>query len=168
MVSNNSSVIAEVKEAVKENATQITGLTEAFEFICADIKTMKHRVDHIESKVKEHEASRDTREKRLAHLESYTRRWNLKLYGLEEKEKQDVRKEVIQVCQAFLPEAKDKLPDVVDTVHRLGPRKLTNNQPRAIIMQFTSRIYRDAIWHAAKKIILPEEQQPEAGRGLVG
>ena len=34
------------------------------------------------------------------------------------------------MCQALLPEAKDKLPDVVDTVHRLGPRKPTNNQPR--------------------------------------
>ena len=151
MVSGNSRVITEVKEAVKENATQITGLQEAFEFISADIKTVKHRVDRVESKIKEHEASHDTREKRLAHLESYSRRWNLKLYGLEEKEKQDVRKEVIQVCQALLPEAKDKLPDVVDTVHRLGPRKPTNNQPRGIIMQFTSRIYRDAIWHAAKK-----------------
>lgn len=66
--------MAEGKEAVKENATQITGLTEAFEFVCADINTMKHRVDHSESKIKEHEASRDTREKRLAHLENYTRR----------------------------------------------------------------------------------------------
>ena len=59
--------------------------------------------------------------------------------------------EVIQVCQSVLPEAKDKLPDVVDTVHRLGPKKSDNNQPRGIIMQFTIRIYRDAVWRSAKK-----------------
>lgn len=145
MVSNNSSVIAEVKEGVKENTTKITGLMEAFEFICADIKTMKHRVDHIESKIKEYETSHGTQEKHLAHLESYTRRWNLKLWSLEQKDKQDVHKEVIQVCQALLPEANYKVPDVVE------PRKPTNNQPRGIIMQFTSRIHRNAICHAVRK-----------------
>ncbi|KAL0182106.1 hypothetical protein M9458_021481, partial [Cirrhinus mrigala] len=48
------------------------------------------------------------------------------------------------------PEAKNKYPNVVDAVHRLG-RRGDNIKPRAIIMQFTSRVIRDALWKAAKK-----------------
>lgn len=29
--------------------------------------------------------------------------------------------------------------------------KPSNNQPRGVIIQFTSRIYRDAVWRSAKK-----------------
>lgn len=87
MVSDNSSVIAEVKDAVKENARQIADVKESFESVCAEIKSMKDRADNIESRIVKY----DTHEKRISHLESYSRRWNLKLYGLEEKEKQHVR-----------------------------------------------------------------------------
>lgn len=136
MVSDNSSVIAEVKES--------------FDSVCAEIKSMKDRVDNIESRIMKY----DTHDKRISHLESYSCRWNLKLYGLEEKEKQDVRGEVIQVCQALLQDTRDKLPDVINTVHRLGPRKASNTQPRGIILQFTSRIYRDAVWRSTKNSTL--------------
>ncbi|KAK7918699.1 hypothetical protein WMY93_009983 [Mugilogobius chulae] len=62
---------------------------------------------------------------RLSLLESYSRRWNLILRGLEEKDQQDVRGEAIRSSSRVLPEARDQLPDVVDTVHRLGPRRPT-------------------------------------------
>lgn len=43
-----------------------------------------------------------------------------------------------------------KFPDVIDTVHRLGQLKENNTRPRAVILQFTLRVYRDAVWKAAK------------------
>lgn len=150
MVSDNSSVIADMKVAFTENARNIADVKESFDAVCAEMKTLKKRVDHCESLMEACKVSSDTTEKRISHLESYSRRWNLKRYGLEEKDKQDVRQEIIQVCQALLPEAKAKLPDVIDTVHRLGTRKPNNNQPRGIIMNFTSRIYRDSVWRSAK------------------
>lgn len=112
---------------------------------------MKDRVVRVELQFEKYKANAETQEKRISQPERDSRCWNLKLYGLPEKENQNVRQEVLQVCQSVLPEAKDKLPDVVDTVHHLGPKKHSNNQPRGIIMQFTSRIYRDAVWRATKK-----------------
>lgn len=73
--------------------------------------------------MKKIEAISSEHEQRLSHLEGYTRRWNLRVYGIPEKEREDVRERVIQVCQQLLPEAKDKLPYTVDTVHRLGVNK---------------------------------------------
>lgn len=54
-------------------------IKQSFGFICADIKTMKERVNRFD----------DTHKKHLSCLESYTHRWNLKLYGLEKKEKEE-------------------------------------------------------------------------------
>lgn len=39
---------------------------------------------------------------------------------------------------------------MIDTVHRIGKMKDNDNRPRGIILQFSSRTYRDAVWKAAK------------------
>lgn len=151
MVSDNSIVISEMKKAVQENTEHITAVKESFDAVCAELNDMKGRVVSVEAQLEKYKAIAEAQEKRISHLESYSRRWNLKLYGLTERDKQDVRQEVIKVCRSVLPEMQDKFPDVVDTVHRIGPKKSNNNQPRGIIIQFTSRIHRDAVWRAAKK-----------------
>ncbi len=166
MVSGNSIVISEMKKVIQENTKHITAVKESFDVVCAKINDMKDRVLSVESQLEKYKANAESQEKRISHLESYSRRWNLKLYGLAEKENQDVRREVVQVCQSVLPEAKDKLPDVVDTVHRLGHRKPNNNQPRGIIMQFTSSIYRDAVWRSAKKSAFPKDNNLKLAEGL--
>lgn len=58
---------------------------------------------------------------------------------------------MISICQAVLPDFKAKIPDGIDTVHRLGQLKGDDSKPRGIILQFTSRILCDAVWKAAKK-----------------
>ena len=58
--------------------------------------------------------------------------------------------EVIRICQSILPEHKARLPDVIDSVHRLGQPKKDATKPRGIILQFGGRIYRDADWKAWK------------------
>ena len=59
--------------------------------------------------------------------------------------------EVIRICQSILPEHKARLPDVIDSVQRLGQPMKYATKPRGIILQFGARIYRNAIWKAAKK-----------------
>ncbi|XP_023814979.1 uncharacterized protein LOC111948013 [Oryzias latipes] len=151
LISGNSREISEMKKAVQENSMQISAVKDSVDVVCTEISDMKNRVVHAEAQLEKYKTIVETQEKRISQLESYSRRWNLKLRGLAEKENQNVRQEVIQICQSVLPEAKDKLPDVVDTVHRLGPKRPNNNQPRGIIIQFTARIHRDAVWRAAKK-----------------
>ncbi|ROI87629.1 hypothetical protein DPX16_0074 [Anabarilius grahami] len=65
---------------------------------------------------------------------------------ISEVKDQNVRHAVIHICQSILPEHKAKLPDVIDSVHRLGQLKKGATKPQGIIIQFSARIYRDAVW----------------------
>ncbi|KAL0185667.1 hypothetical protein M9458_017337, partial [Cirrhinus mrigala] len=149
LIGENSQMMKDMKEEIGRNTAQISGVMETIEFICSEVKDLKERVDLIDSRTKKEEIISTEREKRLAHLEAYTRRWNLRIHGIPEKERETARQEVINVCQRLLPQFKDKFPDVVDVAHRLG-RANPQNKGRGIIFQFTSRFYRDAVWRAAK------------------
>ncbi|RVE62167.1 hypothetical protein OJAV_G00154480 [Oryzias javanicus] len=47
---------------------------------------------------------------------------------------------------------------MIDTVHRLGRLTENANKPRGIILQFSSRTYRDAVWKAAKNNPILQER----------
>ncbi|CAL8333801.1 unnamed protein product [Merluccius merluccius] len=63
---------------------------------------------------------------------------------MAENKDQNVHQEVIRICQSILPEHKARLP-------RLRQPKKDATKPRGIILQFGARIYRNAVWKAAKK-----------------
>ncbi|XP_016117266.1 uncharacterized protein [Sinocyclocheilus grahami] len=153
MVGENSRVIASMKETINENTRQISGVKDVIDFMSAEVKDLKVKVGATESLAKRVEFNWHEQEKRLLHLEAYSRRWSLRVHGVPESERENVRGKIIDVCQQLLPDAKDKLPDAVDTVHRLGRKRLNDSKPRGIIIQFTSRFQRDAVWRAAKDSI---------------
>lgn len=66
----------------------------------------------------------------------------------ENIDEKTVRKEVVRVCQRLLPELADRLPDVIDTVHRVGVKR--TNSTRGVIIQFSLLVHRAAVWAAAK------------------
>ncbi|KAK7878707.1 hypothetical protein WMY93_030946 [Mugilogobius chulae] len=138
----------EVKAEVQENANQLNALKMTLDQTCGELLLLKDRVVELETQTSAVTKTVAAQASRLSLLESYSRRWNLILRGLEEKDQQDVRGEAIRVLQRVLPEARDLLPDVVDTVHRLGPRR--PDTTRGVIIQFARRQLRDAIWRAAK------------------
>lgn len=135
MVAENARAIASMIETVNENTKQIADVKTAVEFLCAEVN-VKSQLGLMETKVKKVEAKSSEHEQRLSHLEGYTRRWKLRIYGIPEKEREDVQERVIQVCQQLLPEAKDKLPYTVDTVHRLGRKQTSSDKPRGIIFVY--------------------------------
>lgn len=150
MVGENSRVIASMKETITENTRQISGVKDVIDFMSAEVKDLKTKIGATESLAKRVEFNSHEQEKRLMHIEAYSRRWSLRVHGVPESEREDVRDKIIDVCQHLLPDAKDKLPDVVDNVHRLGRKRLNDSKPRGVIVQFTSRFQRDAVWRAAK------------------
>lgn len=89
-------------------------------------------------------------QQRIAELERYSRRWNLRLFGVKERENEDIHKITSEICQAVLPENQQRVRETIDTVHRVGPKRQNNTRPRAIIIQFISRVTRDNLWKAAK------------------
>lgn len=90
---------------------------------------------------------------RVSDLERYGRRWNLRLYGVPEVEKEDVRAKVIDVCQELLPSEKEKVSDAIDVAHQVGKLHQIDSRPRGIILRFISRRLRDVIWKAAKNSV---------------
>lgn len=151
MIIKNSLTIAEVKEVGEKNSTQINALKEAFDSIAAQQAALKERLEKLEAQPLPSSNTSAAQVRRISDLESYFRRWNLILHGLEETDHQDIRRETIRVLQGVLPEAKDKIPGAVDTIHRLGPRRPNTTRGRPIIIQFAYRIHKEAIWSAAKK-----------------
>lgn len=149
LIVENSRIIKDMKEEVGKNTEKISSVLETIDFICNEVKDLKQRVDFIDSRTKKEEINSTEREQRLANLETYTRRWNLRIHGIPEKDKENVRQEIIDVCQQILPQFKEKFPDVIDVAHRLG-RVHPHSKGRGILFRFTSRFYRDAVWRAAK------------------
>lgn len=139
-----------IESMVSANALKIEGLKKTIDFVCAEIKEVKSKVCTLEVKMAKEEKRVDACQQRVSELERYSRRWNLRLYGVEESEKENIRKKVIEVCQAVLPEERNRLADTIHTVHRLGTRWQGDGRPRGIIIQFIARVCRDAVWKAAK------------------
>lgn len=139
-----------IEKMVGDNAMKIEGLKKTIDFACAEIKDMKVKISTIEKQASCEEKRVNVCQQRISELERYSRRWNLRLHGVGETEKEDVRKKAIQICQEVLPEQKDKLVDNIDVVHRLGNKQPNDPKPRGVIIQFSSRIQRDAVWKAAK------------------
>jgi len=83
----------------------------------------------------------------------YKRRWDLRLIGLPEKEKEDTREVVIGILTRVIPLSVEKLRGSVDTVHRLGKRNnaATNKLPRSVIIQFAMQTVRDEVWKKSRE-----------------
>ncbi|KAI2643982.1 DNA replication factor Cdt1 [Labeo rohita] len=83
----------------------------------------------------------------------YKRRWDLRLMGLPEKDKEDTRETVIGILTRVIPVSVEKLCESVDTVHRLGKKNdaATNRMPRPIIIQFALRTVRDEVWRRSRE-----------------
>ncbi|KAL1254327.1 hypothetical protein QQF64_016556 [Cirrhinus molitorella] len=86
----------------------------------------------------------------LLEANSYRRRWGLRLHGVKEEDQQEnTRDLVIKVLGKVSPKIAEKLPEVVDSVHRIGKRK-EGNAARGIIIQFSMRHFRDIVWRDAR------------------
>ncbi len=89
-------------------------------------------------------------EQRIDESESYSRRVNLRLYGVPENKDENVHLQTVKICQSILPEESSRLSSVIDIAHRLGQKSTAGSRPRPIIIQFTSRMMRNEVWKRAK------------------
>ncbi|KAK7904075.1 hypothetical protein WMY93_016682 [Mugilogobius chulae] len=141
-------------DTVQKLADLINSRSDALESmigaIRTDMKAISEKVTRIEQRVEKSEETTQKCLSRVADLESYGRRWNLRLHGVPEIEKENVREQVIGVCQQVLPALKEKLPDVIDVAHRVGRRRHDDPKPRGVIIRFISRRHKEELWKAAK------------------
>ncbi len=67
-------------------------------------------------------------------MQNYKRRWDLRIYGVKESgpdKESNTQDIVIKILSKVSPKITHKLPDVVDSVHRLG-QKRGYSRPRVI------------------------------------
>ncbi|XP_024121191.1 uncharacterized protein LOC112142174 [Oryzias melastigma] len=148
-LANLTKLINNRSDAIED---KIVGLNNKVDAVAKDLRGVTLKMAALEQRMDSLETPVKLLQKRMDDFESYSRKLNLKLVGVPETEKEDIRHVVIKICQMVLPSWKEKLVDAVDSIHRLGNRRqATNNtRPRAIILQFVSRVCRDAVWKAAK------------------
>lgn len=133
-------IIAMLKMAIKEQADSIGKSISDLQVtvnISEDLKELKGKVTHTETRVNKVEEKIQTLENKVLKLSRYKRRWNLWPHGLAEEDREDVRRKVIEICQNMAPDHREKFSEVLDSVHSLGQQREFSSAslPRAIIMQ---------------------------------
>lgn len=127
------------------------GIEKKISDMSAELKAVVEKVTSLERRMDGVERPVAQLQRRMDDMDTYLRRRNLRIAGIPESAHEDIRLEVVKICQNILPSAKDKVSDVIDVVHRLGKiQQGGTDRPRVTIMQFSVRSYRDAVWKAAK------------------
>ena len=150
------STMEEMKTDLKTATLTISNIAKAVEFNAAEIKGCKEKNVQLSNEVRQlrdAEAGLETRtravESRTVDLERYKRRWNLRLNGLKQRDREEDTWEIVaEIILKMVPHWRGKMEFILDSVHRLGPSN--QERPRQIIMQFTGRRFRDELWRTTK------------------
>lgn len=140
-------------EAVKHNTLQIEGLKKSLDFCYQEVfdlkkenATMKLRVEQMQKKLCEVE-------QKANDTDRYSRRYNLRLYGVVEERDENIKSKVKGFCSAAVPGSDgEAIVAAVDVVHRIGRIDGSGKKqfPRPVIVRFASRSARDAFWKGSK------------------
>ncbi|KAI2646758.1 LINE-1 type transposase domain-containing protein 1 [Labeo rohita] len=101
------------------------------------VEDVTENVLSLQSKVEILEKENKSLKEKCCGLDGYKRRWNLRVAGIPERERENVKIVVIEVFRSLSPLSAEKLQDMVDIAHRLGPKSGNSNR-RRIIVQFLS------------------------------
>lgn len=74
----------------------------------------------------------------------------LKLHAVAKNPTENVKEKSIEVCQNILSDGQNVHQTVIDVAHCLGKSSSNHSTPRPIIIRFSLRSYRDAVWKSAK------------------
>lgn len=144
----------ETDKVVHYNTVQIDGLKKSLDFCHKEVADLKKQNNILK-------ASCETLQKKVCEMETkvnesdrYSRRQNLRLHGIPDREDDNLKTRVQEICRAVLSDSEvGAVLEAIDVVHRIGRRKdgNSNQQPRPVIIRFMSRTARDLIWRASKK-----------------
>lgn len=139
-----------LEKIIKKNSDGIEALQKSTEFLSREINDIKAELTGLKTSSSTHDKKILDLEAKVNEMERYRRRWNLRLYGLDEREGEDIKKKVVDICAAVLPDERGKFVTEIDVVHRVGRRLDVIQKPRAVILLFRSRHIRDLLWKSAK------------------
>lgn len=85
---------------------------------------------------------------RVLEHERYKRRWNLRIREIKEKDGENTREVAANLLVNISPPLDPNINHIVDSAHRLDRQE--ENKTRQVVIQFTQRIHRDALWKMTK------------------
>lgn len=133
---------------IKQNSVMLASMAKAVEFNAAEIKDCKTQLQTTEREVSVIKKDNAMLMERVLKLERYKRCWNLRIRGIKECEGENTREIVANLLIKIFPAWAPNINHIVGSVHRLGRREV--NRTRQVIVQFTQRLHRDALWKMTK------------------
>lgn len=136
-------------------------LTKALDFFSSKFDELNKTVHDLKSENRELKKDNGVLkdrvgglETRLNELDQYHRRVNLEIAGVPEVQGENVKEIVAKVIQHVAPNHANVSPTDIDVCHRMGKKSEAagNPPPRAIIVRFTTRRARDAVYEGKKKL----------------
>lgn len=98
-----------LEKIIKKNSDGIEALQKSTEFLSREINDIKADLTGLKKSTGSHDKKILDLDAKVNEMERYRRRWNLRLYGLDQHEGEDIKWKVVDVCAAVLPEEKEKL-----------------------------------------------------------
>lgn len=137
-----------IMEKISSNTNAINKINGRLDHLFQDLADTKENVEVLKTQLVASESRVQELEERLDEQERYHRRWNLRLFGLPEREGENLKNTVMEICCAVAPECGELPPFFIDICHRLGPKQ--GGRTRPVIIRFLSRFTRDNVWRMAK------------------
>lgn len=136
-------VVREVNITLREHVDRLEGklfsVETKTEQVQRDLELECQKTKMLEAKLKDTETSIQNMSQRLVDLEQYSRRNNIKIFGLEEAEDEDIKKKVVSLITEKVKVKIDE--DDIDVAHRFNTRSEASkvNGARPIIVKLQRR-----------------------------
>ena len=141
----------QLKEASENTATEISDLKTTTVYTCANMDATARELNGLKEEV-------ENLKRRNIKLEAYTRRENIKIFGIEESagETNEKTEELVRI----MLKEKMKIPnDCVDDIHFERVHRMTTRQdrmnspkPRAIIVKFSFYQDKEYVWSFVRNL----------------
>lgn len=144
--------VESMERILETSASSITALSTTLSELLLESKSHDEKILNLEKNVTALQKENKHLKELCMGMQNY-KRWDLRIYNVKESgidKEGNIRDVVIRILSKVSPKIAHKLPDVVDSVHRLG-KKRGDGRPRVIIVQFAMRLYRDTVWRDAKE-----------------
>ena len=151
--------VSELENKIKHNEKTITSLQNdnsdlrtKVEKLEEDYKKLKIEKDNMEEKVYETAQTVKLSEMHINEIEQYTRRNNIRIYGISDKKKDETAEETTGEVLKFLAIDLDLSLHSrdINIAHRIG--QFQKDGDRVIICSFVSRIYRNEVMRRRKML----------------
>lgn len=142
----------QVQQEVEEVKNQLSDLDSTVEVMQSKNKKLEEENKELQEEITRMKYIQKKQEIQTNDLEQYTRKNNIRIYGLDDRDKNETAQETTYVVLNFLRNKLDinMKPSDIDTAHRLG--KFQENGNRLVICRFVSRLQRMEVMSRRKTL----------------